>query len=365
MDILTDNGFLNLVRIKLAHSALIPSYVLEADLGVIKEAAVASVCDSEFAEPVGRQYPITDKASIWLSAAYFAKTASERGGKMSPAAEFTMGNIKSAAEVYGIEKDVEAIMSAYFDKKAEAPEEIYAWRAGGESKYPLHTAELTKTAMSYFEANRDKYPFDMRRTIAENIYKRACTLNMEATDTVRKEAGIGYPSRTEALRMLEDRKNRLSGFNKDASEKVAGAIKVLSTCTTDELMKALDNCARTVEFTDKVAGFRYIGRGDSTKLVERPCDAFFAISPKQASELGCRYVKLATTVIDCEKLAKEVPLEELDAVFHKDYCRDSFVKLSNAGKLSVSDSSTKVAYMIISEMSDADRNTLEAHLKSL
>ena len=364
MDICKDTGFLNLVRIKVANQSLVPSYVADADLGAIKEAAEVSLYDSEFAEPVSRQYPINSKAAVWLSAAYFAKTAADTG-KLTPTGEYILGNIKAAAEVYGIADDVKAIVSAYMDKTAEAAPDVWGWDVGGERKYPLHTPELTKVAMTYFEQNRDKYPFDMRRAIASSIYKQALAFTLEPTEDIRKEAGAGFPDRSEALRLMEDRRARLEGFDKQAAAHIGFAIKCVQVATSDDLAGALDKCASTIEFTDKLAGFRYSGRGDMTKLVERPCDAFYQISYKQAEANDCRYVRLNKEVIDCVKLAEAAPLSELDAVFCENHFRDQYVALVNSGKLAKSASVQKVAYTIISSMSQSDKNTLEAHLRSL
>lgn len=363
MDISKDTGFLNLVRIKMANQALVPSYVADADLGAIKEAA-EGMYESEFAEPVGRQYPINSKAAVWLSAAYFAKSASEQG-KLTPTGEYILGNIKSAAEVYGIESDVDAIVNAYMNKAAEEAPEIWGWNVGGEQKYPLHTPELTKTAMAYFEQNRDKYPFDMRRTIASSIHKQAMAFAIEPTEDIRKEAGAGFPDRALAIRLMEDRKARLEGFDKTAAAHIDFAIQCVKVATSDDLAEALDKCASTIEYTDKLAGFRYSGRGDMTKLVERPCDAFYQISYKQAEANDCRYVRLNKEVIDCVKLAEAVPLNELDAVFCENHFRDQYVALVNSGKLDKSASIQKVAYTIINSMSQSDKNTLEAHLRAL
>jgi hypothetical protein len=363
MDICKDIGFLNLVRIKVANESIVPAYVADADLGAIKEAAEGSLCESEFAEPVGRQYPINSKAAVWLSAAYFAKTAEVN--ELTPTGEYILGNIKAAAELYGIESDVGAILSAYMSKQAEASTEIWGWEAGGERKYPLHTTDLTKTAMDYFGQNRDKYPFEMRRAIASNIYKQALAFNLEPSEDVRKEAGAGFPDRAEAIRLLEDRKDRIQHTDKQAAAHLESAILALEAATSDELSEAVDKCASVIEYTDKVAGFRYAGRGDMTKLVERPCDAFYQISYKQAEDNGSRYVKLNKTIIDCVKLAEIIPMEDLDAVFCKDHFRDQYLALVSAGKLDKSASTHKIAYTIISEMSQSDKNTLEAHLKAL
>lgn len=363
MDILKDTGFLNLVRIKMANQTLVPSYVADADLGAIKEAAATSLCDSEFAEPVGRQYPINNKAAVWLSAAYFAKTAETT--KLTPTGEYILGNIKAAAELYGIESDVNAILSAYMDKQAEASAEVWGWESGGERKYPLHNTELTKVAMDYFAQNRDKYPFEMRRSIASSIYKQALAFDITPSEDVRKEAGAGFPVRAEAIRLLEDRKLRIAPFNKEAAAHLETAINTISGATPDELAEALDKCAATVELTDKAVGFRYSGRGDADKLVERPCDAFYQVSYKQAEAHDSRYVKLNKVVIDCVKLAETVPMEALDAVFCPNHFRDQFVALVNKGMLDKSASAPKIAYTIISGMSQPDKNTLEAHLKSL
>lgn len=359
MDILQDRGFIRLISIKTAHPELIPAYVEQADLGAIEKSA-GSLAETEFADDMARRFPLGDKASIWLAAAYYTKSASAL--QHSPTMrEYITERIKAAADVYGIREDVDKAMTVLGQDKTACDEEVWGWIDDKGKKYPMHTADLTKQAMTYFEANRDKYPLSMRQSLAGNIYKRAQALGVEASDVVRKEAGAGYPDRIATAEALDDRCARLRPqwpALADQLQKLADNVKLASS---DDLLQAVGTSVEALETIDKIAGFRYSGKGEASKLVVRPCDLFYSISPKQASADGAKFVRLDRFVFDCEKLAEMVPTSVYDGALGENFLRGTMLKTAGFETM------TPAAFLkhTLEGLPDSDKAALERQLQTL
>ena len=356
MDILQDRGFIRLLQVKTANPELIPDYVNEADLTEIKTAA-AALSDTEFGDDGRREYPLGDKAQIWLSAMYFSKNA----GATQPGAnsEYVWERIKFAADVYGISDEVENLRKRLAPVKAAAAEEHWGWDEGGSRRYPLHTADLVKKAMPYFERNRDKYPFAMRRKLASAIHCRALGLGIEPTEIVRKEAGVGYPDRAAVVDSIEDRCRRLAGPNPELAQKLAAYAEVVKTAETDELLQAVDAAVEAVEAADKTAGFKYSGKDYSGKLVERPVDAFFSISPAKAA--ADTTLMLADAAFDCEKLAELVSVPDFDAALGQGFLKQALAGVKDLDRKT----DAQALFEVLSGLSDTDKRVLERHLRTI
>jgi hypothetical protein len=359
MDILQDQGYIRLLSIKTAHPGLVPEYVDSADLAEIKTAS-AQLSINEFANDISRELPLGDKAQIWLAAAYFTKSAKDLqyGPDMR---EYIWGRIKEAAEVYGILDEVEKVAAVLGEEKRAEAEEHWGFVSGEDRRYPLHDADLVKKAVDYFGRNRDKYPFHMRREIAGNIYKRACTLKLETSDTVRKEAGVGYPDRFAVIDAIEDRTQRIASAFPALAEKLAGYSDAVKLASPNELMEATDAVAEVMELVDKTAGFRYAGKGPAGSVVERPVDLMYSISPKTAQEDSQRFVKLARYTFDCVKLANAVDPEQYDIPLGDDFLRNAIPKV--AGFEDMQDSA--ILFHVLQALPDTDKAALEQHLKTL
>lgn len=359
MDILQDRGFISLLGIKTAHPELVPEFVDSADLSAIKVAA-PTLSSSEFANDIAREYPIGDKPQVWLAAAYFSKSAADLqlGPEMR---EYVSERIKFAADIYGIRDEVDKIMTVLSSEKSAEVEQHWGWSDNICTKYPLHTADLVKLAMPYFEKNRDMYPFNMRREIAGNIYKRASSLNIDVSEAIRKEAGIGYPDRFAAIDAMNDRVARIKTANPELASKLEAYSGEIKIAGTEDLMQAVDAAVEAVEAVDKAAGFRYTGKGSATMLVERPVDLFYSISPKMAQDDSQRYIKLNRYIFDCEKLAMMLDPEVYDGPLGEQFLRSNIVKV--AGFEDMTDS--QMLYHALDNLSGQDKAALENHLKTL
>ena len=362
VDINSDPGLFTLIRAHAEHPELFPSWMKETDLAELQQKA-AEASGLEFADRGSNQYPISSKALVLASALYFSKEAGTK--QLSCSEEAVWEEIKYAAELFGIEQDVSKIRAAYGQQKQASDDNLWAWNTGAEKKYPLHNAELTKTASTYFLQNRDSYPYAMRKEIATQIFKRAAALSIDIDDQVRKEAGIGYPDRTAIVDLLQRRSERVSALNPAAAEVLKQAADVVATADLTELIPCTTKIAELVDAYDHAQGFHYNKRKDNTNLVDRPCDAFFGVSEKQAEDGAFRFVALHSLVFDCEKIAQHFPLEEFETLFDDDFVTNRVKQLAEQGKLDGKSSATKVAFCILDSLSAEEKFLVEQRLKEI
>jgi len=192
MDIIHDNSHRTLIKID-AEIGL-PDYV-RATEAPTKEAA-EKLADAEYADSTRRLFPIDSKENVWLSAAYFNENADDIY-KNAEEREWVLGEIKSAAELYGNAEEVENIFLPIQTKQASAADDPsnYCWTEGGLKEYPVFDAEGVKCAMDYYERNYVHYKMDKRVPLARNIIKKANDYNIAPSDELLKEAGYGIPNR--------------------------------------------------------------------------------------------------------------------------------------------------------------------------
>ena len=171
MDMLRDPAFVTWYHIGTQHADLVPQYV--SDASPLTEKTAESIEGSLFADPVDRAYPLDSAANVWLSSAYFAKHADETYVGRPHTRDRVEADIKRAAKVYGISKDVDAIMSAIRDesivKTAADEDDPDNWGWPERKKYPLFQREDIKTASDYFFANKRMYPSQTRRKVASRF----------------------------------------------------------------------------------------------------------------------------------------------------------------------------------------------------
>ena len=195
--------------------------------------------DTSFADRVHRRFPLTDKANTWASAGYFAKTASECGySKVEH--DFVLSRIKRAAEIYGIGKEVDDLMSKIAssasdgtEKKAEDPGNYCDPDHKG---YPVFDKKGAELASEFFSRNAYKYGHERRMSITKNILKKCAEYGVKAAEQVRLSAGDGFPNRETLAENLLFRANELMrrGTYKMASELCKFA-KEVCVCSDEDL----------------------------------------------------------------------------------------------------------------------------------
>lgn len=299
MDILRDNSHATLYRIR---GFGFPDYVKSA--APLSKEAAASLSDAMFADGWNRFYPIDSKASTWLSAAYFAKTAEDEG-YASVVRENVERTIKEAAKLYGILEDVEDVMKRIRFREpvklASEDPSNYGWFEG--RKYPMFDEEGVKKANAYFEENAYKYPPSMRHGIATNILRKSAEYGVEPSPTVEREAGRGIVVRDFMAHELMDRANRVGDFNQKMAAALLKATKKFMEMDAETLQRNAVKFASTIEEMDRACGLdREYGR-----TVRPPSEIFFHLSVKQAKDLARDTVALGGQAFSVEKLAELPP----------------------------------------------------------
>lgn len=285
-DVLNDSSHSVLYKIAQAMDFKLPSYV---ESGIPLEKEAADKTDSLlFADETRRMYPITDRANTWLSGAYFAKTASEA---YSPEQYRSVASrILKAAELYGISADVRDVMgrivserietaSKEAEKDAEAARDCY-----GEPEtegFPMFSEDQVKMACDYFDENAYAYDWRRREKIAKNIMRKAAEYGITPPETVRKEAGAGFP-RVDFL--AENLMSRESEFVRRGLNKLAGdmrrTIKIICEADPEDLLAHLEPLREMVSGADELSG---IDEEYGRRFLP-PADFLFDIDDNEACE---------------------------------------------------------------------------------
>jgi hypothetical protein len=175
----------------------LPEYVKTAELDDYDR--LQQLPKEAFADASRKIYPLNTPARAYVSNAFFTckKAAIKKLYGENYAGQIEK-NIKEAAEIFEISKDLEEY-SRRFEKKASR---AYETRYLGEfeldgadvSLYPVKTAADLAENAEHFSRNIKNYPFPWRVKIAENIVKVARELAVDdVPDLVLKYAGLFYP----------------------------------------------------------------------------------------------------------------------------------------------------------------------------
>lgn len=304
-DVLNDNSHAVLYKIAQAVDFKLPKYV---ELGVpLEKEAAARTTDTLFADDINRRFPLTDKANTWLSGAYFAKTASDSysGAEYRRVAK----RILKAAELYGISGDVCDVMGKIAsaemkeaelqaEKEAEAATACY-----GEPEtesFPMFNKEQVKMACDYFDENAYAYDWRRRASIARNIMRKAAEYGITPPDTVRKEAGYGFPRRDFLAENLLTREAELErrGLRKLAGD-MRRTIKIICEADPEDLMGQLEPLREMVSGSDELSGMDE----EYGHRFLPPADFIFDIDDKKAREFQEDTVPLGGELLSAKALS--------------------------------------------------------------
>lgn len=304
-DVLNDNSHAVLYKIAQTMDFKLPKYV---ELGVpLEKEAAASVSDSLFADDIHRRYPLTDKANTWLSGAYFAKTASDTYS--SDEYKRIAKRIIKAAELYGISEDVCDVMSRIVNAEVEAnnrqieKDAEAAMLCYGEPEtfgFPMFDKEQVKMANSYFDENAYAYDWRRRANIAKNIMRKSAEYGIEPAETVRKEAGAGFP-RLDFL--AENLLSREAELERRGLHKLAGdmrkTIKIICKADPEDLMSNLEPLREMISGSDELSG---IDSEYGHKFLP-PADFLFDIGDDEAKEFQEDTIPMCGELMSAKALA--------------------------------------------------------------
>lgn len=235
MDSTTDNSLRTLWSF--VKTAGTPDYVVNGAL--VDAADAASLPDVAFADVVNRRFPVTDKANTWASAGYFAKTASDCGyGDVQRGA--VLARIKRAAQVYGIEKDVDALMDKIASEGKvqvkQAADDMSNYCDPENRGFPVFDREGAELANGFFEKYAYQYGHDRRMAIAKNILRKCAEYGVDASEQVRLSAGRGFPNReTLAENMLFRANELMNRGTYKMAEELCKFAKEVCVCSDEEL----------------------------------------------------------------------------------------------------------------------------------
>lgn len=308
MDIRTDTSHRHFVNIaSIVGQNDIPLYVRQ--YAIPDEKTASAFDDTAFADRHNREYGLESPGATWLSAAYLAYNNRGR----IPESD-TANNIKRAAEVWGITKDVSKAVRKireHFEKLA-APKEptdddyglvIYDQAGVKNRKYPMFCREDVEKAAEYFEDNRKAYPARVRKVITTRILQKAAEFSVpEDTlpECIFKEAGMCIPDRESIIDELENRAGIVPDPEVAALAKNTAAI--VKAADADELADVMDKVAEVIEACDIVDG-RVSHYGTRYAF---PADMIYGMPYKQASDMVRRVVVLGGSPFDAVKMAAEI-----------------------------------------------------------
>lgn len=320
-----------------------PAYVKQAGF---PETEAKSASRRFFADSMRDELPCNSPAETWLSARHFSKHAEDaQYGEVRDDVEY---NIRKAAEVFGISDDVgKALVHTVAVKTASDSD--YGWVVNGERKYPMFDATGVKLAEEYFEANKAKYPFSVRKEIAGNILAKAEEFGVAAGESIRKSAGHGVGRPDNVINELVIRAELCQ--DPDTALALSKMAERVAEQGAEALAGSSDKIAELVEDVDVIENWRRRYGKD----MSAPEDFLFDIDMKQAAALVEDAVDVGGDVLSLSKLA-ELSDETFDNVFG-----DGFAE------------SVKVAGVInparlggaLAALSPEDRNEFRNYLKLL
>lgn len=313
MDVLHDSCSRTWLGICDSFEHIVPPYVMDYKLPAEKTASAFE--DNLFADQARRLFPTDCEAATWLSAAYFAKHAAELNYSREEAA-YIESQIKAAADIFAIRRDIDQIMDAVrnvpAEKQAEDNDANYGLVLRDEKtgevlmkKYFMVDDRGVKLASEYFDQYRGRYPMNIRRSIAKNIMSKAAEFGVDVysiKSSVLREAGYGVPRKDILMSEILER----AQLTKDAEAAIALANinEMLVGLSDTEIGENLDKIAEVVDAFDREAGLtRHYGIRITT-----PADILFDIHVKSAEALLEDSVELHQHIFSLQKLA-ELPVD--------------------------------------------------------
>lgn len=191
MDYRTDLLALPLLRLQ-EDLQLFPAYVDDAAWDDMQQPRGKCA----FANPAAQEFPLHSPAAVWLGAAYAA------GAPLYDiqVPDTVLTNIKEAAVLFGIEKDVDAVIEYQTRtvKEASAPDfDIYALRDGEQVFYPTGTQfDIQESAAGLArDYELQRIPTKQARQAAEQILKRAAATKTPMSCIPDRVTLLGTPTR--------------------------------------------------------------------------------------------------------------------------------------------------------------------------
>jgi hypothetical protein len=271
------------IRSFLKHAS-VPDYVLDAP---VDDFDIRDALPKEaFADQGRKAFPINTAARTFVSNAYF--TQKRAGLQKLYGTDYVKGvedNIKQAAEILGIEKDIESYNTGFNEKQAAdySVKHVTSMDVEGQELelFPYKTAEDLSLAATQFATNTQSFPIEERYKIAEAFIKAAREIGLdELPDLIGKYAGMFYSTPQIIRQELKFRSGRLK--TAESKDLYLGKLaKMAAELEDNDDVRAI---ASVCWYTEKNEGLW--DNPKTASLLGDPVDKFFQLDmSKVASEL--------------------------------------------------------------------------------
>jgi len=315
-----------------------PDFVKKAsfeDIGAIPD---SSLTKASFAHPSRHLFRCDNPAATWVSAAFiYAKKAEIKPDVFAAISN----NLTKAAEYHGVTKYIKDIQNKIAssdpipeNKLADSEFAIVFMNDTGEKErhLPLRNNLEIKAAAMFLKKHRDKFAFEIRKTIAEKILDKSNTHGTslaEYDEFLEKTAGIGVCAAEEAAELIWDRVNRIGSMRTPNALQLELA-KLARHCLTEpnkiQHPHSLHKIANIIDNLDREHHFDR----EYDKTISRPEEVLFNITMKAASRVRAEHV--STTAGNIYKLDDFKKLAIADIRAHMG---DEFANEISAGGLFV------------------------------
>lgn len=301
--------------------------------------AISSLPSTVFADPINRKFPCHTKTATWLANAYF-----QQNKHLYPKdrANAIQGSIEKFAEWFSVSQLVREFNARWTkaasvgsEKMADSEFALVLDDGQGHKlrRMPMNNPLSVKMAGEYLFANRHMYTYDMRKTAAVRILKKAFDAD---EGKLFKDAGVTYAPgelhfSPETLDYLERAAGCGTTHPRMAAEKIAQRMLMVS--------KHNPLHAKLAELAVEVGGLKSASRDQFTKLasvidavdretgicdhylegVDMPEEMFFAVTEKQASDILGQFITLQTGNVIPIELLSSLPLEKVSEVLGPDF----------------------------------------------
>lgn len=285
VDHISDKNYAGLHMI--AKSCNMPDFANKApmDSDMDKQAMTLT----SFADPQNRNYPINTQEDAWFSCAYFEKFAIDNKYSVLKYANIKL-KLEKAAKLWDFDWPV------FFAEKEASAITTIAYVSNGETLYTSEVFEfagLDKLANDLI-ANRNKYPWDMRRDAAKQILAAGnefeTNFKEASINQLQKIAGQAVGLLKEAQQLLLDRRQ---AFFREPD------VQIRIQEVHDTIEKTAVQGFISPEMANHVIGLLdMLDRinGDNSKYASQgqaPEDIIFAVTLQDMDMLNAHMVKLA------------------------------------------------------------------------
>jgi arginine utilization protein RocB len=257
----------------------LPDFVKTASLEEIR--GDDSMAKTAFADELGRKFPIDTPARAYVSTAHFvnkvAALAKLRGKLYT---EKVANQLDLAASVFGIQTEIsDLVKTAYLRNKEDYVDRSVVLKIAQDeiTLFTIKTAEDLTYSANKFAAEVNKYPFEWRRTISEELVKAAEQLGVdELPGLVLKYAGQYYPNIVDVKEELQRRMSKLSEQDRGRYAQLVEDVNNISD--KEEIFKLAECCY----FTEKNAGL--YEKAETRRILGDPVDRLFTMHFDKVAE---------------------------------------------------------------------------------